>query len=542
MRGVVTEADAGAGQSTDTARWHLARALAWRNRLDLFALAAGVTGILAFHYSGAASGSRDAFVFMGFDPDRAYLLTAGMGAALGGGLAGLAGGRWLTWVSTGLAGLVALFGHTFIEETNRALAGAGGAGRFDATGWLITTASLLAAGLLLGLAAGILAGQARAGLLDVGRGMVRSWRARDTRALPRAGLLAVITIVIGLVVAVPVLGQLVNYGADSLMLSGGAGGIPMTGEGGNPAAPVGGLTAPAVASAGPDSGSTPVGSSGQPWVAWRPQGTGSVIERALPAPWTGGRSTQAQFSIYLPPGYASSGIQYPVVYELPWPIALWDNGANIRPTLDNLIDSGQLPASIFVFLSSGGGPFVDNECIDAAAGVEAFDTFASTALVHYMDANFRTIARPAARTLMGDSQGGFCAANVLLHHPDVFRQEISFSGYYAAAPLLGMSPSAQAPYAGDRALELANSPILIDGRVAPALRRQMLFALIAYPTAPFYGSQYQQFSRQARALGYRVALIPTPYGHSWLGVRATLGPALLTVANREAAEGVFQGS
>jgi len=53
---------------------------------------------------------------------------------------------------------------------------------------------------------------------------------------------------------------------------------------------------------------------------------------------------------------------------------------------------------------------------------------------------------------------------------------------------------------------------------------------------------FSGFSRQARALGYRVALIPTPYGHSWLGVRATLGPALLTVANREAAEGVFQGS
>jgi len=84
---------------------------------------------------------------------------------------------------------------------------------------------------------------------------------------------------------------------------------------------------------------------------------------------------------------------------------LWDNGAHIRPTLDSLIDSGQLPASIFVFLSSGGGPFVDNECIDAAGGVEAFDTFVATALVPYMDASFRTIARPAGRTLMGDSQG-----------------------------------------------------------------------------------------------------------------------------------------
>ena len=271
MKGVVTEADAGAarGPAIGAARWHLARALAWRNRLDLFAMAAGVTGILAFHYSGAASGSRDAFVFMGFDTDRAYLLTAGMGAALGGALAGPVGGRWLTWLSGGLAGLVALFGHTFLEETNRALGGAGGVGRFDGPGWLITTVSLLAAGLLVGLTAGILGGQARAGLVSVGGGVVRSWRARDARALPRAGLLAVITMVIALAVAVPVLGQLVNYGADSLMLSGGTAGIPMTGEGGNPPipAPVAGVTAPPAASARPSSGPTPAGSIGQPWLA-----------------------------------------------------------------------------------------------------------------------------------------------------------------------------------------------------------------------------------------------------------------------------------
>ena len=525
--------------------WQLAWAIASRRRLDLLGMAAAVLAILAFHYSGAASGARDSFVFMGFDLERAYLLMGGIAAALGGVLAALVGGRRFTWVAAGLIGLATLFGRTFLEETRRALAGAGGAGHFDIVGWVLTTVALVASGLLLGLAAGILGAQARAGLLTVGEGVASAWRTRDAQVLPRSGLAVAVLLIVGLLVSVPVAGQLLNYGPDSLMLSGGSGAIPLTGEGDGTSfsAPPLGSTGPSTAPAATGGPSSVNASAGRPpWLAWRPSGAGTVLERTLPAPWTGGTSSVVHFAIYLPPGYQAGTRRYPVVYELPWPIVLYDNGAYIRPTLDSLMDGGQLPASIVVFLSSGGGPFVDNECIDAAGGREGFDTFVGTTLVRYLDANFRTIPTAAARTLMGDSQCGFCAANVLLHYPYAFHQEISFSGYYTAAPILGMSPSAQAPYAGDRALELANSPSLIDARLAPALRRQLLFTLIASPYAPFFGPQYLQFGSQARALGYHVDQIATPYGHSWLGVRATVGRALRVIADREVAEGVFAAS
>jgi hypothetical protein len=524
--------------------WRLAWSLAARRRLDLVAVAAAAAGILAFHYSGAAAGARDSFVFMGFDLDRAYLLIGGMAAVLGGALAALAGGRRFTWVGSGLLGLAALFGRTFLDETGRALTGAGGAGHFDVAGWALTAAALVTCGLLLGLGAGILGSQARSGLVATGRGLELAWRARDPRTAPRGRLLVTVLLIVGLLVAIPVAGQLLNFGPDSLMLAGGAEGIPLTGEGGTAASvPPSGAAQPSTPRASAGGVPSPHPTVGQaPWLAWRPSGQGTVLERALPAPWTGGTSPVVHFAIYLPPGYGSGGRRYPVVYELPWPITLYDNGADIRQTLDNLIDGGEVPASIVVFLSSGGGPFIDNECIDAAGGREPFDAFAGTTLVHYLDTNFRTIPVAAARTLLGDSQGGFCAANVLLHHPEVFRQEISFSGYYTAAPILGMSPSAQAPYAGDRVLELANSPMLIDTGLVPALRRQLLFTLIANPQAPFYGAQYLEFGSQAQALGYLVDQIPTPYGHSWLGVRVTIGPALRAIADREAAEGVFAAS
>ena len=528
-----------------TARWRAAWDLITRRPLDLAAMAAALAGILAFHYSGAADGARDSFVFMGFDLDRAYLLVGGMAAALGGAAAALVGGRRYTWVVSGLVGLATIFGHTFLNETSRALSGVAGAGSFDTGGWALTAAALVSTGLVLGLASGILGSQARAGLATTGRGVARAWRARDPRAAPRGRLLVTILVIVGLLIAIPVAGQMLNYGPDALMLAGGSGGIPLTGEGGSTTTSSGAAQPSATAQPSGSAGSRPSArpAAGQaPWLAWRPSGSGTVLERTLPAPWTGGASSVVNFSIYLPPGYGTGARRYPVVYELPWPIELYDNGANIRSTMNNLIDRGYLPASIVVFLSSRGGPFVDNECIDSAGGQETFDTFVGTTMVRYMDKNYRTISVPAARTLLGDSQGGFCAANVLLHHPDVFRQEISFSGYYTAAPLLGMSPSAQAPYAGDRALELSNSPSWIAGSIAFALRRQMLFTLIAGPQAPFYGSQYDQFATKARELGYLVDQIPTPYGHSWLAVRTTIGPALRAVADREAAEGVFATS
>jgi hypothetical protein len=525
-----------------TPAWLTAWLHAGQVRIDLAAMVAALAAVLLFHYSGAVAATRDSFVFMGFDVDRAYLLVGAMAAGLGGAVAAMVGGRRLTWVGSGLLGLVVTFGHTFLDETSRAMSGAGGAGTFDPLGWAVTAAALVSSGMALGLAAGILGSEARAGIVATGHGVARAWRAREPRSLPRGRLFVTALLVAGLAIAIPVAGQLLNYGPDSLMLSGGAGGIPLTGEGGGLASVPPTDSQESGAPAPSSAGSGLHGAGHAPWAAWAPSGSGTVLERTLPAPWTGGTSNVVHFSVYLPPGYGTGARRYPVVYELPWPITLYDDGADIRPTLDRMIDTGNLPASIVVFLSSRGGPLVDNECIDAANGQEPFDTFVGTTLVRYVDTSFRTIRAPAARTLLGDSQGGFCAANVLLHHPDVFHQEISFSGYFTAAPILGMSPSAQAPYAGDRTLEINNSPMLIDSRLPYALRRQLLFTLIAGPQAPFYGSQYLQFGNQARTLGYLVDQIPTPYGHSWLAVRSTIGPALRAVADREAAEGIFATS
>ena len=53
-------------------------------------------------------------------------------------------------------------------------------------------------------------------------------------------------------------------------------------------------------------------------------------------------------------------------------------------------------------------------------------------LVPYVDAHYRTIADPANRTLAGISDGGYGAANIALHHPDVFGKVLSLGGFFMA--------------------------------------------------------------------------------------------------------------
>ena len=234
-----------------------------RYRLEGAALAAAAAAILIFHYSGTDRGMRDSFIFMGFDTERAVLLTAGVGSMLAGTVAGAITNRRLVWVGSGLVGLSALFGRTYLAETMRA-ANNPLIGHFDLTGWAQSTVALIGAGILLGLGAGILSSQARAGLSGLLLGASRAWTARDFRALPRRGL-AIGTLLLTLtVVVVPVLGQMLNFGPDSLMLTGGPAGIPIIANGTG---------------------------RGLPLASGRPAGSGTVLDQTLPAPWTGGTSS-----------------------------------------------------------------------------------------------------------------------------------------------------------------------------------------------------------------------------------------------------------
>ena len=495
-----------------------------------------------------------ALVIMGFDPDRAMLIRALLFGAGAAAASALANGRVGTATLLGLLGSAALFGPTFVAETRSAAGSTGAAGAFDLGGWLITLLTLAVSSAISGWAGATLAIGARPAIVDTLRtaswtaarllallplalsGLISGWGGAtlaigarraiadplrtvgsemnqcrvDGRAARRAGVLAVVGML--LFVTVPAFGDLVNYSPDALMLHGGP---PHVGLGG-------------IAST--------VNAGWGPWLAWRPSGNGNVDIINMPAPWIG-RSTTTELGIYTPPGYdPKESRQYPTLYEAPTPFGFWDTATNVKVALDTLIDSGAMPAVIVVFISSGDGPYQDSECANSFDGLEWFDTYVGQTVVPWVDSHYRTIAQPAARAITGMSQGGYCAAILALHHPDVFGTSIIFSGYFHAG-IVG-SNSAR-PFGGDRALLDAASPDVVVGQLAPALRASLYFIVITKTGQPLFGPQAASFNQLLAAGGYPHRAIASAEPHGWVEVRQETPTALEVWAARLLVTGVF---
>ncbi len=512
-------------------------------------VAAAAAGALAL--AGTINDTNAALQFMGFDPDRAALLTALTVEAMTVAVAALVtrslvGSRL---VGIGIGG--ALFGDTFVTETRTSLAPGVAQGSFDPAGWVVTFVTLALALAVVAWAVSSLALIVRAHL---------TLAATDARRLiggPRSPRLArrpiVALAVAGLIAfAVPVFGDMVNFTPDVHMRSGSQGPVALEDPSGQPAdvAPTAAPNASAEATLLPGLSQPPGGGSApahpillatRPWLAWTPQGQGSVVTVHLPGPWVDGATTPATLYVYRPAGYAASSRRYPVVYEVPWGLdGGWSKAAHVTSALDSLISGGAIPPSIVVFVSQSGGPYANSECVNSTDGREWYERYVTETVIATVDQQYRTIATPAARALMGFSDGGFCAAMLVLRHPDVFSSSISFSGYYQAAIRSSQTSQAWRPFAGDTAAIAAHSPVLLAGQVPPAVRPSLFLILSADPTQSFFGPQYQACAKALHAAGISVELLPSSVAHAWTQVNDKLPTALQILAERWNALGVLR--
>jgi enterochelin esterase-like enzyme len=213
----------------------------------------------------------------------------------------------------------------------------------------------------------------------------------------------------------------------------------------------------------------------------------------------------------------------------------------LTSTLDALIAGGQVPPMLVVFVNSSGGPYTDTECANSFDGREWYDRFFAGTVVSYVDAHYRTIGTPQSRAILGFSQGGYCSAALLSHHPDVFRSSIVLSGYFVSGIESGTTPTAWRPFNNDPAIIAATSPMTVVPALPADVRRQLFFVLCADPTNPFYGTQLAQFTHVLDGAGVPMAVFPTPLGHTWAAARTFLPSMLQLVAQRMASQGVFGG-
>lgn len=533
-------------------------------RLSILPVAVAVSiaalSILLWRFTGSRTGTQGTLLDMGFDPGRAELL----GALLVGAIVSVAVEFVLGTVGAsvflGTCAVLLDDVGAFLHDTKTVLA-TGDQGGFDPIGWLLTCLAILGAAIVVAWAAATLARPVRAALRRSASALMEM---RTERRMTKSAVwpASVGATLVALLVVGPVFGDLVNYGTDTRMR--GAAGAPV-GLFGNGAATPQPSDGPAESSAagasGPSSGShgsprsmpsdlvggpvkgtdvTPGSvSDATPWSSSVPTGQGRTMEATTAAFWTGGNTNP--IDVYLPPGYDSSpSRRYPVVYELPYELSVWQSGASVTSQLDALITGGQLPPMIMVFVwGVAPPPYRDTECSNSKDGREWFDSYMVDTVVPWVDKTFRTIKTAAARATMGSSKGGYCAASVTTHHPDVFGSAVSFSGYFTAGLVSSQTQGADLVFGSDPTYEKSQSPILRLAGIPQAERQNLFFVLVADPKADIYGPQMLDFAAELSRTGTPQAFVPSTIGHGWQECRAMLPTALRLVAARQVELGVY---
>lgn len=120
--------------------------------------------------------------------------------------------------------------------------------------------------------------------------------------------------------------------------------------------------------------------------------------------------------IYLPYGYKSSGLKYPVLYLLHGPVGdenSWLKAGNIRETADALLSKGKIPPPIIVMPSHFNAWWIDGNR-------EPAETVFFKELIPTVEKEYRTIKHRSGRAIGGVSAGGYGAILYMLKHPELF--------------------------------------------------------------------------------------------------------------------------
>ncbi len=145
-----------------------------------------------------------------------------------------------------------------------------------------------------------------------------------------------------------------------------------------------------------------------------------------------GDPTRRNLWVYLPPGYAESGLRYPVLWcligftgsgEMAVTGNHWAPGLAAR--LDRLVAAGCPPVVVAFpdcFTRWGGSQYVDSPALGP------YETYLCDELVPFLDGRYRTLPRREARGVFGKSSGGYGAIRLGMTRPDRFGALACHSG------------------------------------------------------------------------------------------------------------------
>ncbi|MDP9117796.1 MAG: esterase family protein [Actinomycetota bacterium] len=142
--------------------------------------------------------------------------------------------------------------------------------------------------------------------------------------------------------------------------------------------------------------------------------------------------------VYLPAQYGQPGYAdrtFPVVELIagsPGTPTTWTQSLHVASVLDTEIAAGRTQPMIVVMPSQDVDGLRDTQCVNVVGGPKV-ELYLTTDVRATIRSAFRADMAPGAWSLMGYSSGGFCATNIAMRHPDLYRAGVSIAGYSSPA-------------------------------------------------------------------------------------------------------------
>ena len=160
--------------------------------------------------------------------------------------------------------------------------------------------------------------------------------------------------------------------------------------------------------------------------------------------------------MYVPPGYPTPGVIYPVLYllhGLPGTGAGMFRDLNLLPVLDRLVNAGKIQPMVVIAPSDGPTAATDTEWINSRVIANwRWGTFVDRDLVTWSEQNFAVCEARSGRALGGLSMGGFGAMNDALRSLGDFGAVTLWSPYFISNTPLVDGPTGSAGWRADSPL------------------------------------------------------------------------------------------
>lgn len=231
---------------------------------------------------------------------------------------------------------------------------------------------------------------------------------------------------------------------------------------------------------------------------------------------------RAMVWVLFPPGYtdaAQATRRYPVIEFLsgyPGTPTTWLHALQLQQVMDAEVQSGKAAPFIAVLPVMNVATPRDTECTDIPKGPQVA-TWLGSDVPEVLSAQVRALPPGSGWGVTGYSTGGFCAAKMLLTHPESFGAAGALAAYYTA-----FSDSTTGDlFGGSQAVQDANDPTwLVSHRTPPA--RSLLVAYTLQDT-----SGYAKRFLAAVRPPLRVDQLKLPSGGHNTSVWLAMEPSLL---------------